>query len=262
MTNSFYYNGSRYVPRSEADQWTGFALASVTSWGAYKMLPHFAKPSLTQIKKEERNNASYKKAMEDAFEKSGLKNLGVKIEPAQYDMYVSDYSSGRNACYEPMARKIKLNTDKASALSFHEMGHAVNHLMTKHGKVLQKLRIPGAYIAGLMEWFAVFSRTKPKEAQRNPKDWIEDNCGKIAFLSLMPVVAEEALASHNGIKLAKSANLSKPLINNLKKLYSRALLTYGARAVIGGLAVFASRKIMDYYTFPQKVDDPIYELFG
>jgi len=262
MSNSFYYNGSRYVPRSERDQWTGYMLASLASWGAYKMLPHFAKPSLSQIQKEEKFNDEYKKAMDTAYVKSGLKEHGVQIQPAQYDMYVSDYSLGKNACYEPLSRKIKLNTDKAASLSFHEMGHAMNHLMGKSSKFLQKMRMPGLYIAALMEWFAVFSRTKPKEAQRNFKDWVEDNCGKIAFLSLMPVVAEEAIASHKGIKLAKSANLSKPLVQNLKKLYSRALLTYGARAAIGGLAVFASRKIMDYYTFPQKVDDPIYELFG
>ena len=44
------------------------------------------------------------------------------------------------------------------------------------------------------------------------------------------------------------------MINSMKKLYKKALITYGGRAVLGGLAVYASRKIMDYFTRPRIVE--------
>ena len=105
-----------------------------------------------------------------------------------------------------------------------------------------------------MEYFALFSRTKPKGTPRTFTDIIEDNCGKIAFIAMLPVVAEEAIASIRGINLAKSVDMGKPFINNLKKLYMKALATYGGRAVLGGLAVYASRKVMDYFTRPKPVE--------
>ena len=109
-------------------------------------------------------------------------------------------------------------------------------------------------IAGLMEYFAIFSRTKPKDAQRSLTDIVEDNCGKIAFLAMMPTVIEEGIASYRGIKLAKKSGVPKHLIKNMKKIYLKAHTTYSAKALLGGLAVFASRKIMDYFTRPKPVE--------
>ena len=71
---------------------------------------------------------------------------------------------------------------------------------------------------------------------------------------MLPTVAEEALASHKGIKLAKQAGLSEPLVKNLRKFYGKALLSYAGYAVLTGISVFAMSKITELFTRPKKVE--------
>ena len=215
-----------------------------------------SKPFQEQLAKELPNNQLYKDAFIKSLDISGLKDKGVHIVEAQNKIGIpASFAKGKNACFIPDTKTVLINTDKISIAGFHELGHAMNNLMSKYGlKFLQKMRGPGYAIAGLMEYFAIFSRTKPKGSPRGFTDVIEDNCGKIAFLAMLPIVAEEAIASCRGIKLAKKAGLAEPLVNNMKKLLGKALLTYGGRAVLGGLAVYASRKVMDYYTRPKAIE--------
>ena len=255
MVNSYNYDGNRYMQRSNSDAWTGYMLASALSGGLYKLSGYLNKPFEKQLLKEHANNHLYKDSFKTAFDLSHLEFYDCKVSNAQYESGSNVFKAGLNAAYIPEARTIRINTDKACITSFHEMGHAMNHLMSRNGKFLQKLRYPGYAIAGLMEYFAIFSRTKPKDAPRNITDIIEDNCGKIAFCAMLPTLAEEALASHKGIKLAKKAGLAEPLIKNLKKFYAKALLTYASHAVFAGIAVAGSRMIMDYFTRPKKIEN-------
>lgn len=256
MVRSYYYDGNQYTPRSQNEATKGFILSSIASGALLRASWLLNRPFEAQIKKEHSQNYLYKDAFFKSYEISGLKNKNCKIELAQFESGTAE-SKGLNAFYENLSRIIKLNTEKASILGFHEMGHAMNDLMSKSGKLLQKMRYPGYAIAGLMEYYAIFSRTKPKGAPRNLTDIIEDNCGKFAFFAMLPVVAEEAIASSKGIQLAKKAGLSEPLIKNMKKLYGKALLTYASRAVFGGVAVALSRFIMDKYTRPKIVEEEI-----
>ena len=252
---SVYYNGQEYQNRPALTQAEGFVLASAVSGAVLSPLTYIGKPFLNQLRKEEPNNLVYKDKFEKALDISGLSERGVRIVPAQNMIELNDYKMGRNACFIPNSKEVLINTDKISIAGFHELGHALNALKSKYGvKYLAKLRTPGYVIAGLMEYFAIFSRTKPKGAPRSLTDVIEDNCGKIAFLAMLPVVAEEAIASIRGVKLAKKTGIEQPFINNMKKLYGKALATYGGRAVLGGLAVYASRKVMDYFTRPRVVE--------
>jgi len=255
MTGVYNYNGQEYKQRSLLSQQEGFLLATAVSGAILSPLTYIGKPFVNQLKKDEPNNHIYKDYFQKAFDKSELYDKGVRIVPAQLLSENSVYKNGTNACFIPSTKQVLLNTDKISAAGFHELGHALNALKSKFGvKYLAKMRAPGYAIAGLMEYFAIFSRTKPKGAPRNFTDVVEDNCGKIAFVAMLPVVAEEAIASIRGIKLAKSAGMPEPFVNNLKKLYTKALATYGGRAVLGGLAVYASRKVMDYFTRPKLID--------
>ena len=257
MTNKIENNGAYYyAPRSESEKAAGFVLATLASGAIMKGLSVTGDMFHKELVKEQANNNTYREYLQKAFDISKLKDKGVEIIPAQFEsMAFPVEAAGKNACYIPKAKKVVLNTDKISHAGFHELGHAMNDLMSKYGvKYLAKMRRPGYIIAGLMEYFAIFSRTKPKEAKRSFTDIIEDNCGKIAFLALTPVIAEEGIASIRGIKLAKAAGLAEPMIKNLKRLYSKALLTYTGRAVLGGLAVGASRIIMDHYTRPRKIE--------
>lgn len=255
MTSVQYYNGQEYQKRAPLTQAEGFVLASAISSAILSPLAYIGKPFVKQLAKEEPNNYIYRDAFEKALDISELSEKGVRIVPAQNMIGFNDYKTGRNACFIPKTKEVLINTDKISIAGFHELGHALNALKSKYGvKYLAKMRGPGYVIAGIMEYFAIFSRTKPKGAPRNVTDIIEDNCGKIAFISMLPVVAEEAIASHRGLKLAKQAGLEKTFIDSMKKLYTKALATYGGRAVLGGLAVYASRKVMDHFTRPKPVE--------
>lgn len=265
-----YYerNGNTYVQRSAQDAEQALLLATIASTAVMGALPYFSKPFTKQLKKEIVNNDSYRDAFVKSFEKSGLKEKGVTISDTRFSpsdisairsgngkaVTDSAIKAGENACYVPGLKNIKLNLDRAAVSGFHEAGHAMNHLQSKLGKLLQHSRNVGIGIAGLMGTMALFTRKKAKGEKRNPIDFIQDNCGKIAFASILPVVAEEALASRNGIKLARLGGLKEPLVKNLKKVYGKALLSYIGYAIVTGLSVFSAGKIMDIFTRPKLVE--------
>ncbi len=251
-----YYNGNVYQKRSELTQMEGFILASLASGAILSPLALAGKSFEKAALKEQVNNTQYKDALLKSLEISGLKDKGVEIIPAQHFSHIYPIeAAGKNAFYNGTTKKVVINTEKMAVAGFHELGHAMNHLMSKSGKFLQKMRWPGYAIAGLMEYFAIFSRTKPKEAKKSPTDYIEDKCGKIAFIAMLPTAIEEAIASRKGIQLAKKAGVDDHLIKNMKKVLKKAWLTYAGKAVLGGLAVGASRMIMDKFTRPKKIED-------
>ena len=262
MVNSYYYNGNQYIPRTENDNTKGFILASLASSAIMGTLPAFGKPFSKQLVKEHMQNDLYKDAFEKSIKVSGLDKEGLKVIPAQFIRDMSDEACGQNAFYSPKHRIIKINTDKISIAGFHEVGHALNDIKGKFGKVLSKLRYPGYVVAGWMGFIALFSRHKPKEAPKDGMDFIKDNCGKIAFLGWLPTVLEEGMASYKGVKLARKTGLSEPLIKNMKKLYAKALMTYAGRATATGLAVGAASMIMDKFTRPRKVENEGFFLFS
>ena len=242
--------GYYYKPRGQESAEFGWVLASVASGLVYKLLPSFSNPFLKQMGKEHANNHLYKDAFIKAVDNSGLIKKGLRaihIEDA------SDIGKGFNACFIPATKEICLNKNLATISGFHELGHAMNNMKPGIGRFLQKLRKPGYTIAALMGTVALFSRSKPKDAERNPLDFVQDNCGKIAFAAMLPTVIEESMASYKGVQAAKKAGLAKPLIQNLKKFYGKALLSYGGYAVITGVATFAASKIMEKFTRPKKV---------
>lgn len=77
----------------------------------------------------------------------------------------------------PKERVVRINTDKISSAGFHELGHAMNDITGKTGKILSKLRWPGRIAAGWMGTIALFSTPNQKMLQTG-YDHIKDNCGK------------------------------------------------------------------------------------
>ena len=227
--NTYRYNGNTYRKRSGNEAELGFILASAASALIYKALPSFSNPFLKQLEREHENNHFYKQAFFDSFEKSGLKEHGLKINHVELSPFeiglspknISNYDvkAGLNAFFTSEGKKVVLNTDKAAIAGFHELGHALNCYKSKFWHVIQKLRVPGYYLAGLMGTVAVLSRPKPKDApDKTPLEWVQDHATSLAVLGMVPTVAEEAKASYNGIKLAKTVGLSEPLVKNLKKI--------------------------------------------
>lgn len=262
MVNSYYYDGSQYIPRSQNDGLKGYIIASMASGAIMATMPLFSRPFSKQLVKEHLQNNLYKDAFEKSLQVSGLDNKGVKIIPAQLFKNMSDEACGLNAYYQPSTRKIVINTNKIAIAGFHEAGHALNDITGKFGKFLSKLRFPSYALAGYMGTIALFSSNKPKDAPKNGMDFVKDNCGKIAFACMLPTVFEEGMASYKGLKLAKKTGLAAPLIKNMKKLYGKALLTYIGHATATGLAVGAANIIMDKFTRPKKVENFDFSLFG
>ena len=252
IDSNYQNNNYYYQPKSQTSAEMGWILATTASGLIYKALPSFSNPFLKQMHKEHANNHIYEDVFYKAVKNSGLEEKGLKIVHDANP--VTDVGKGLNAYFSPQSKEIVLNTKKASISGFHELGHAMNNMKSKTGKFLQKLRRPGYAIAGLMASFALLSRSKPKEAKRDLQDFIVDNCGKIAFIAMLPTVLEESLASYKGVKMARQAGLAEAAVKNLKKFYGKALLSYGGYALISGLSVFAASKIMEKFTRPQKVE--------
>ena len=241
-----------YRKKSAESAELGWILATTASGLIYKLLPSFSNPFLKQITKEHSQNHLYKDVFQKAYESSGLKEKGLKIIHESNPM--TDVGRGLNAYFSPQSKQIVLNMEKASISGFHELGHAINNMKGGIGNLLQKFRKPGYTIAGLMASVALLSRKKAKDEKRDIVDFVQDNCGKIAFVAMLPTVVEESMASYKGIQAAKKAGLSKPLIQNLKKFYGKALLSYGGYALIAGLSVYATSKITEKFTRPEKVE--------
>ena len=260
-TSGYYYNSQEennmpskryyYQPRSAESAEMGWLLASAASGLIYKLLPSFSNPFLKQMPKEHVRNHLYKDVFQKAFDSSGLKEKGLKLihtsNPA------TEVGRGFNAFFNSQNKQIVLNMEKASISGFHELGHAMNNMKGGIGKFLQKLRGPGYYIAGLMASVALLSRKKPEGEKRNAFDFVQDNCGKIAFAAMLPTVIEESMASYKGVQAARKAGLAEPIIKNLKKFYGKALLSYAGYAALAGFATYVASKIMDKFTRPKKV---------
>ncbi|MBE7712018.1 MAG: hypothetical protein E7Z92_07785 [Cyanobacteria bacterium SIG31] len=248
-------SNATYIRRSPLEAELGYCLATAATALAYKTLPSFSNPFKKQMTREWGNNHLYKDVFLKSVENSGLTQKGLQIIS---ETGASDIGRGLNACYIPSQKVIRLNINKASISGFHELGHAINHIKGGFSRFLQNLRGPGMALAGVMGTVALFSRNKPEDAKKNFGDFIQDNCGKIAFAAMLPTVAEETLASYRGVKLAKEAGLAKPLVNNLKKFYGKALLSYGGYALVTGVSVYLASKITEMFTRPQKINKPEY----
>ncbi len=261
-SNSYYYYPNtdenndnkryRYQQRNPMNAEIGWLLASSATALIYKLLPSFSNPFLKQMPKEHLNNHLYHDVFMKAFKESGLEGKGLKL--INVTDPTTDVGKGLNAFFAPAEKVIAFNHDKASISGFHELGHAMNNMNKGIGKLLQKLRKPGYTIAGLMGTVALFSRNKPKGEKREPIDVVVDNAHVIASVGMLPTVLEESLASYKGIKAAKKAGLSAPLIKNLRKFYGKALLSYAGYAFVTGLSVYAAGKIMDKFTRPKIVE--------
>lgn len=164
---------------------------------------------------------------------------------------------GKNAAFMPADNAIVFNKENFSIASFHEMGHAINKNMSKFGKVLQKMRAPSVALSVLALGTALLKRKKvegeePKGLFDKVTTFIKNNCGKIAFLGMLPMLLEEGLASINGTKLAKGI-LSPEHLKKLKVFNVKAWFSYAAAAVGMGLATYAASHIRDKIAGPKEI---------
>jgi hypothetical protein len=163
-------------------------------------------------------------------------------------------NAGFGKAYSLLNPKVKtiivVPEKKIAFAGFHEIGHAMNYNFSKVGKLLQKLRGPGVLAAMAIAAFGCFTKnTKAQEGQeltkgQKIKNGIRNNAGKLAFAAMVPMLAEEAMATIKGQKIA-SKLLDKNLAKTVLKGNGVAYLTYASMAAGVALAAWAGVKIKD-----------------
>ncbi len=157
--------------------------------------------------------------------------------------------SGENAAALFNTNKIILDTEKIGTAAFHEMGHLMNRNFSKIGKILQRIKSPFTMLAGILSTIALLTNKRteanpPKNAWQKTTTFIKENVGKLVAICFVPTIAEEAMASVRGQKLAKSI-LSKDLMKNVSKHHVLGLASYVGVAIATGVSAFAANKVRD-----------------
>ncbi len=167
---------------------------------------------------------------------------------------------GYNAYYSFKKNNIHINTQKASTLGFHEIGHAINRQSSKFWKSMQNLRGPMTYLALLLPTIALLKRKKVEGEEPNglidkTTTFIKENVGKLTTLTSIPILAEEFKATARGNKLAKQV-LSPELASKVIKTNKLGAISYIGDAVVAGIAVSVANKIKDAIAKPKLVKNP------
>ena len=155
---------------------------------------------------------------------------------------------GENAFYHPISKTVNINLNKVPITAFHEFGHALNNT-DKYTKFLVYGRHSLARLTPLILAVGLLKNKKqegeaPKDNLDKTSDFVKNNAGKLTFVSFVPEIAEEGLASVRGSKMAKPL-LSKELFKKLNCDYLKALGTYVLWATIAALSVRLAVAVRD-----------------
>lgn len=209
------------------------------------------------------------KASEKALELGGVKDKGVAIEwlkPSGKKLSLLDklqlisnparmpeaIKEGLNAGYSGFTNKIYMPEKKISFAAFHEIGHSINFNNSKFWKGMQKARGLSMALATLPMLYGVLSKESKaedgKELNKKQKvnNFIRDNAGKLSFVAMMPVLAEEGMASLRGLKLANKL-LPKNLTKHVLKGSAVAYSSYVISALGLAAAAYTAVKIKDAF---------------
>ena len=194
--------------------------------------------------------------------KTNLGQKGVKIEHVassissakfpnnlfKYFSTAEQFAQGRNACFMPKRNIVKLNRDKAPILGLHELGHAFNANNSVFLKTMQKTIKYGKLFALGFAFLPIL--TKEEKAYENKeltkkqkfKNILRKASPLLAFISFIPTLTEEAIASIRGCAWAKEL-LNKDLYKKVAKTnaiayvsYLLTALSFSALALVGKLA--------------------------
>lgn len=248
---------------------TGLAIG--TGFAAYKILSSqkinqevlkkVVKPLVySKVEKTGKFQKEYNTIFQQIFDKLEISKKGVKIatemEIAKDSAFVRD---GLDGHYNPIVNKIFFNKNNSGSVwGLHELGHALNKNMGGLGKILLKSRRCSSKLAiftlaiGLLKQNK-FEGEKPKGFIDKTTTFLKKHCGLFAFLSFMPVCAEEGYASIRNLKLAKTMGMSNEALKTLKQVYKRAFMLYVFRGALVGFSVKAASIICDKIAKPKEI---------
>lgn len=174
------------------------------------------------------------------FSEKLLENIGNKV--------TEQIIKGENA-YCLNLEKIIINPDKCGYAAFHEIGHIVNKNFSKLGKTLQAMKIPSQALASMLLLTSLLTNKRTEEHPSENKwqkgtQFIKNNIGKISALLFTPILAEEALASIRGQKMAKSL-LPKNSMKAVTKVHALSLASYTGLTLLAGISAYITNKVRD-----------------
>ena len=168
------------------------------------------------------------------------------------DVIAGQFIEGKNAAYAPNVKKV-LIPDELALSGFHEIGHALNANSSKIGKVLQKCRGMSLLAVPIL-LISMFTKTKVSDvgkdndasALEKSAGFVKKNAGKLTFVTFLPTLIEEGMATIKGNKLAKEALKDMPeLLKKVKKTNLLGYSTYLAMATLTALGATAAVKVKD-----------------
>ena len=154
---------------------------------------------------------------------------------------VNIVKNGQNEFWFKHSKSILLPQKGMELTAFHELGHAIDYVFSKTGRVIQNTRSL-LYLPLLIMMFGCFtqkeSETKDKKLTKfdKIKNFIRDNAGKLSAVATVPVLYSEGMATLKGYKIAKKV-LSP---ENSKKMLKTSLIGFSSYVVYAALLVGAS----------------------
>lgn len=164
--------------------------------------------------------------------------------------------SGSNAFCLSKTNKIIIPDKSLQTTVFHEMGHALNANSGAITKGLQKCRGLSKQIPQLILLISLLNKTKTTDETdksdsifKKGSNFIKRNAGKLAFITSLPTVLEEGIASLRGQKVAKNlvkeGSLSKDLYKKVKISNLAGFSTYLIAALAFGWGVKKAVEVKD-----------------
>ena len=214
------------------------------------------KKGVSILKATAENSEAVSKVLQNEF--SG--NFVTRLIPEKVRKFISSmlstmFTCSENAAYTFKSKKLILPEGKKLSLAaFHEVGHAMNANMSKIGKLLQSCRtltflaIPISLIALLKA--PKKEGEKPQGLVDKTTTFVKNNAGKLTFMTFLPMLIEEGMASLKGNSLARKL-LSPELASKVIKTNKIAYLTYLATAVTAGLGIYLGTKVKDKICKPK-----------
>ena len=162
--------------------------------------------------------------------------------------------TGTNALLLKKTKTIALPEKSLILSGFHEMGHASNNAFSFIGRLLQKCR-PLTKLAIPIVLISLFTtqkapNEKPQGIIDKTTDFIRNNAGKLTFLSFLPTLIEEGMASLKAVNFAKKV-LDPSLVTKVAQTNKLAYITYAGVALTTTLGVALAVKAKDMIAHPK-----------
>ena len=164
--------------------------------------------------------------------------------------------AGQNAFCLFESNKILLPEKNLALAAFHEMGHAANANLSTIGKLLQKCR-PLTALAIPVALISLYKTAKapgerPKGTFDKITNFVKRHAGVLTFITFVPSLAEESMASIKGNAFAKKV-LSPELVAKVAKGNKLAFITYTGLTLGASIGLYLGVKVKDSIAKPKLV---------